>query len=96
MLENGANGLFHIDEESRNANKRLKRYLPIFYSPLFYRVDAASLKKQRDIVQSYLNDGMEHPRNRLCPDFLAMLEVGATSFDEKAGPSLMEGYVSAR
>ncbi|GMI14270.1 hypothetical protein TrLO_g13085 [Triparma laevis f. longispina] len=96
VLENGANGLFHIDEESRNANKRLKRYLPIFYSPLFYRVDAASLKKQRDIVQSYLNDCMEHPRNRLCPDFLAMLEVGATSFDEKAGPSLMEGYVSAR
>eukprot|EP00519_Triparma_laevis_P003835 CAMPEP_0182497038 /NCGR_PEP_ID=MMETSP1321-20130603/5585_1 /TAXON_ID=91990 /ORGANISM="Bolidomonas sp., Strain RCC1657" /LENGTH=1384 /DNA_ID=CAMNT_0024700801 /DNA_START=176 /DNA_END=4327 /DNA_ORIENTATION=+ len=90
------NGLFTVDENSRNANKRLKRYLPIFYSPLFYRVDPVSLKKQRDIVQSYLLDCMEHPRNRICPDFLAMLEVGATSFDEKAGPSLMEGFVSAR
>ena len=68
---------FDVNDEVRDANKRLKRYVPIFYSPLFYRTDKESLAKQRQLVQSFLDDCMQHPRNRVCPDFLALLEVSA-------------------
>ncbi len=85
-----------VPSEDKEANRRLKRYIGLFITPMFYRTDQDSLAKQREIIQSYLNDAMRHPRNRMCPDFLALLEVSATSFSPGAGPSLMEGWVKVR
>jgi len=68
----------------------------LFISPQFYRTDAKSLQKQRNIVESYLIDALAHPRNRMCPEFLAFLEVSAMSFLPGSGPSLMEGMVNIR
>jgi len=87
---------FDVSDEIRDTNRRLKRYIPILLSPLFYRTDKKSLDEQRQIIENFLNDAMLHPRNRTCPDFLAFLEVSAMSFDEHSGPSLMEGYVKIR
>jgi len=78
------------------ANKRLKRYQLIFLSPSFYRSDHDSLVKQRQIIQAYLTDAVQHPRNRVCPDLLVLFEISATSFVKTTGPSLMEGVVRVR
>ena len=75
---------FKVSSEVRDANRRLKRYIPIFLSPLFYRVDKDSLQRQREIIENYLNDIMLHPRNRVCPELLAFLEVSCGG--EQSGP----------
>ena len=85
-----------ITRDMVEANKRLKRYQLIFLSPSFYRSDHDSLLKQRQIIQAYLTDAVQHPRNRVCPDLLVLFEVSATSFMKTTGPSLMEGTIKVR
>jgi phosphatidylserine/phosphatidylglycerophosphate/cardiolipin synthase-like enzyme len=97
VSEDGAsygNSKYKITPEINAAQRRLKRYLLNFRSPVFYRTDPKSLQSQRVVIEKYLNDCLSHPRNRTCPEFLAFLEVSAMSFTE--GPSLMEGPVNIR
>jgi len=48
------------------------------------------------MYENYLKDVLDISIYRICPKVLEILQVGATTFDHRQGPSYREGYVQVR
>lgn len=48
------------------------------------------------MYENYLREVLDVPIYRICPKVLELLQIGATTFDHRQGPSYREGYVHVR